>query len=347
MSGLYPFAPHYIEVGGRSAATGTSEGAGHRMHYVDEGQGDPVLMVHGNPSWSFLYRDLISELKSSHRVIAPDHIGCGRSDKPNDDHYDYTLSTRVADLGMLIDSLDLRAITLITHDWGGMIGMAWAVQHPDRIARLVVMNTAAFPLPTSKNLPASLALARTPGIGALLVRGANAFSRGAVRYCVTRRPMSKAVAAGYVEPYDSWAHRIAVHRFVQDIPLEENDRAYSVVKETADALVLLVDKPMLICWGLKDFVFGHQFLDEWVRRFPGAEVQRFEDCGHYILEDAGEDIIPLVRKFVDRPSENHADGRPGSHPDGRPGSHPDGQPDGQPGIHPSGHHETQATDSSV
>ncbi len=338
MSGLYPFAPHYIEVGGRSA-----RGVGSRLHYVDEGQGDAVLMVHGNPSWSFYYRDLISELSSSHRVIAPDHIGCGRSAKPNDAHYHYTLSTRVADLGTLIDSLELRAITLVVHDWGGMIGMAWAVQHPDRIARLVVMNTAAFPLPTGKTLPTALALARTPGVGALLVRGANAFSRGAVRYCVTRRPMSKAVAAGYVEPYDSWAHRIAVHRFVQDIPLEENDRAYSVVTETADALDLLVDKPMLICWGLKDFVFGHQFLDEWLRRFPGAEVQRFEDCGHYILEDAGEDIIPLLRKFVDGPSENHPDGRPGSHPEGRPGN----DPDGQPGSHADGHAETRATDSSA
>ena len=319
MSGLYPFTPHYIEIGGRSAATGASSDAGHRMHYVDEGQGDPVLMVHGNPSWSFYYRDLISALQASHRVIAPDHIGCGRSDKPNDDRYDYTLSTRVADLGTLIDSLDLHAITLVVHDWGGMIGMAWAVQHPDRIARLVVMNTAAFPLPLGKSLPASLALARAPGIGALLVRGANAFSRGAVRRCVTRRPMSQAVAAGYLEPYDSWAHRIAVHRFVQDIPLEEKDRAYPMVKETADALVHLVDKPMLICWGFRDFVFGHQFLDEWIRRFPGAEVHRFEDCGHYILEDAGEDIIPLVRTFVDGPSENH----------------------------PEGHPETQATDSST
>ena len=292
MSGLYPFAPHYVEVAGRSAGR-------HRMHYADEGQGTPVLMVHGNPSWSFFYRDLIEALKSSHRMIAPDHIGCGRSDKPNDDHYDYTLSTRVADLGTLVDSLDLRDITLVVHDWGGMIGMAWATQHADRIAKLVVMNTAAFPLPADKKLPASLALARTPGIGALLVRGANAFSRGAARYCVTRRPMSKAVAAGYLEPYDNWAHRIAVHRFVQDIPLAEDDRAYPVVRETADALVRLVDKPMLICWGLKDSVFGHQFLDEWIRRFPSAEIQRFEDCGHYVLEDAGEEIISLVCEFVD------------------------------------------------
>ena len=308
MSGLYPFSPHYIEVGGRSTATDTSEGAGHRMHYVDEGQGDPVLMVHGNPSWSFYYRDLIGALKSSHRVIAPDHIGCGRSDKPSDDHYDYTLSTRRADLGTLIDSLDLRAITLVVHDWGGMIGMAWAVQHPDRIARLVVMNTAAFPLPLGKSLPASLALARAPGIGALLVRGANAFSRGAVRHCVTRRPMSGAVAAGYLEPYDSWAHRIAVHRFVQDIPLEESDRAHPITRETGEALPRLAGKPMLICWGLKDFVFGREFLDEWIRRFPSANVHPFEDCGHYVLEDAGEEIIPLVRDFVCHRSGGDSDG---------------------------------------
>jgi len=316
VSELYPFAPHYIEVGRRAAhnpgpARGTGaaaqddpKGAGtawpgpHRMHYVDEGQGEPVLMVHGNPSWSFYYRDLIAELASTHRVIAPDHIGCGRSDKPNDDQYDYTLSSRLSDLGTLVDTLDLRDITLVVHDWGGMIGMAWAAQHADRIARLVVMNTAAFPLPVSKTFPTSLRLARTPWIGALLVRGANAFSRGAIRYCVTRRPMSKAVAAGYLEPYDSWSHRIAVHRFVQDIPLEESDRAYPIVQATGEALVHLADKPMLICWGLKDFVFDRHSLDEWVRRFPGAEVRRFEDCGHYILEDAGEEIIPLIREFL-------------------------------------------------
>lgn len=302
MSELYPFAPHYIEVRGRSAGH-------HRMHYVDEGEGDPVLMVHGNPSWSFFYRDLIGALKSSHRMIAPDHIGCGRSDKPNDDHYDYTLSTRVADLGTLIDSLDLRDITLVVHDWGGMIGMAWAAQHADRIAKLVIMNTAAFLLPSDKKLPASLALARTPGIGALFVRGANAFSRRAVRYCVTRRPMPEAVAAGYLEPYDNWAHRIAVHRFVQDIPRKENDGAYPIVRETAGTLGRLVDKPMLICWGLKDFVFRCEFLDEWIRRFPSADVRRFEDCGHYVLEDAGEEIIPLVCEFVDsaaRPTDRSA-----------------------------------------
>ena len=287
MSALFPFTPHYLDIDGQ------------RMHYVDEGEGEVVLMLHGNPSWSFLYRDLIRELKPDHRAVAPDHIGCGRSDKPDDGAYEYTLASRVADLSRLVEELDLRNITLVVHDWGGMIGMAWATEHADRVARLVVLNTAAFPLPPGKRFPAALALARVPGLGALLVRGANAFSRGAVRRCVTRRPMSDEVAAGYLEPYDSWAHRIAIHRFVQDIPLRPGDRAYEILQRTADELDRLVDIPLLICWGEMDFVFDGYFLDEWKRRFPAADVHRFPDCGHYVLEDAGEAIVPLVRRFLE------------------------------------------------
>ena len=287
MSALYPFAPHYLDIGG------------HRMHYVDEGEGEVVLMLHGNPSWSFLYRDLIGELRRDHRAVAPDHIGCGLSDKPGARAYDYTLASRVSDVSRLVEELDVRNVTLVVHDWGGMIGMAWATRHADRVARLVVLNTAAFPLPSGTRIPGALALARAPGLGALLVRGANAFSRGAVRRCVTRQPMSGEVAAGYLEPYDSWAHRIAVHRFVQDIPLAVGDRAYAIVQRTADELERLADIPLMICWGMQDFVFDRRFLDEWQRRFPSAEVHRFPDCGHYVLEDAGEEIVPLVRRFLE------------------------------------------------
>ena len=287
MNDLYPFAPHYHETDG------------HRLHYVDEGSGEVVLMVHGNPSWSFLYRDLIRELQEDHRTVALDHIGCGRSDKPGDDSYEYTLESRVADLDSLVEELDLRDITLIVHDWGGMIGMAWAVQNTKRISRLVVMNTAAFPLPATKRIPTSLRLARTPGLGALLVRGGNVFAKGSVYTCVTRAPMSKAVAAGYLEPYDSWANRVAVHRFVQDIPLNEGDRAWAIVRDTAASLERLKDLPMLLCWGMRDFVFDGEFLNEWTQRFPEAEVHRFPDCGHYVLEDASNEILPLVRGFIE------------------------------------------------
>lgn len=292
---LYPFEDRYLDRDGL------------RYHYVDEGEGQAVLAVHGNPTWSFYWRNLIKSLRPHYRVVAPDHIGCGRSDKPDADAYAYTMRSRVDDLTRLVDHLDLDELTLVVHDWGGAIGMAWAVENPDRVARIVVLNTAAFHLPDGKGFPGTLALARTPWLGDLLVRGANAFVRGANRFCVTRKRMDPEVAQGYLEPYRTWKDRIAVHRFVQDIPLREADPAFGLINETAAGLQALRNKPMMIGWGMKDFVFDHHFLAEWERRFPDAAVHRFEDCGHYVLEDATEEIVGLVGTFLtDNPIEVRA-----------------------------------------
>ena len=272
---------------------------GLRLHYLDEGQGEPVVMVHGNPTWSFYYRNLVEALAADYRAIAIDHIGCGFSDKPDDSRYAYTLESRVDDLETLLDHLELdRGITLVVHDWGGMIGLTYAARHPGRIARLVVLNTGAFPLPASKPFPWPLWICRDTRIGTWLVRAGNAFAAIAARVGCKRRPMNKNLRDAYVAPYDSWDHRIATLRFVQDIPLRPGDRAWTLVNETADRLHLLARVPMLIAWGLKDFVFDRHFLDEWTRRFPAAEVLRFEDGGHYILEDAGDEIIPRIRAFL-------------------------------------------------
>lgn len=272
---------------------------GLRLHYIDEGEGEPVVMLHGNPTWSFYYRNLIETLSGQYRTIALDHIGCGLSEKPDDSRYAYSLKNRVDDLEALLDHLEVdRGITLVVHDWGGMIGMAYAVRHPERIARLVVLNTGAFPLPSSKPFPWPLRICRNTALGEWLVRGGNAFARIAARVGCKRRPMPKDLRDAYTAPYDSWANRIATLRFVQDIPLRAGDRGYDLVLATADRLEQLADVPMLIAWGLKDFVFDRHFLDEWTRRFPKAEVHRFEDCGHYILEDARDEIIPLIQKFL-------------------------------------------------
>ena len=278
-------------------------GNGVKLHYLDEGSGDPVVMVHGNPTWSFYYRNLASRLAESgqYRVIVPDHVGCGRSDKPGDDQYDYTLASRVDDLDKLLDHLGVtQNITLVVHDWGGMIGLTYAVRHPERIARLVVLNTGAFPLPPSKWFPWPLWICRNTKVGAMLVRGGNAFAAIAARECCKRHPMGHDLRSAYTAPYDSWDHRIATLRFVQDIPLRAGDRGFDLIQSTADGLSQFQDRPMLIAWGLKDFVFDHHFLAEWVRRFPGAEVHRFKDCGHYILEDARDEVIPLVESFLQR-----------------------------------------------
>ncbi len=284
---LYPFQSRFFERDGI------------RMHYVDEGEGDPVVFVHGNPTWSFYFRVLIDALRDRYRCIAPDHVGCGLSDKPGEDVYEYTLGRRVEDLDALLESLDLgERITLVVHDWGGMIGTTWASRHADRIKRIVVLNTAAFHLPSSKPFPWQLWFARTR-VGAALVRGVGAFSRAAVNVCTTR-PLAPEVRQAYLAPYDSWDHRLAVLRFVQDIPLRQGDRAWDIVSEVETGLERFRKVPMLICWGLRDFVFDVHFLDEWRRRFPEAEVHAWADAGHFVLEDRPEDVVDRVEKFLER-----------------------------------------------
>jgi len=269
------------------------------MHYLDEGAGPPVVMVHGNPTWSFYYRDLVRALRGAYRVIVPDHIGCGRSDKPGDASYSYTLARRADDLEALLDHLGIvKDITLVLHDWGGMIGMVYATRHPERIRRLVILNTGAFHLPKTKPFPWSLWFCRNRLLGPLLVRGGNAFCRAAVRMCVARRPLPPGVRAAYLAPYDSWANRIAVLRFVQDIPLRPGDPSYNLVTQVQDGLAKLRGVPMLICWGDRDFVFDQHFLAEWTKRFPEADLHRFADAGHYVLEDAGEEIVPLIQEWL-------------------------------------------------
>jgi haloalkane dehalogenase len=285
----YPFIGKYLDLDGL------------KYHYLDEGSGPPVVMVHGNPSWSFYYRNLVKALSKDHRCIVPDHIGCGFSDKPGDDCYDYTLSRRIDDLERLIETLDLKEkVTLVVHDWGGMIGMSWAVRHPDKVARLVILNTAAFPLPKAKRFPLGLRICRDSFIGALLVRGFNAFARGAASVGCKMNPMSRELKKLYCLPYDSWKNRIATLRFVQDIPLKPGDRGYDLISNTAAGLEQFRHLPMLILWGKKDFVFDRRFLDEWRKRFPGAEIHSWGTGGHYILEDLKDEVIPLITEFLGR-----------------------------------------------
>ena len=282
-----PFQRNYIERNG------------HQYHYVNEGQGSPVVMVHGNPSWSFYYRNLVKALSKNHQCIVPDHIGCGLSDKPSDEGYDYTLTQRIDDLEALLDHLAVSEdITLVVHDWGGMIGLGYAARYPERIKRLVILNTGAFHLPKDKSFPFALWLGRNTALGTILVRGFNAFSAIASYIGVKRQPMSHAIRQAYVAPFNSWQNRISTLRFIQDIPLKPHHRNYALVSDIANSLGHYDKLPVLICWGLKDFVFDKHFLAEWQQRFPLAQVHTFIDCGHYILEDASDEIIPLISDFL-------------------------------------------------
>ncbi|MCJ0826200.1 alpha/beta fold hydrolase [Luteimonas sp. 50] len=303
----YPFQPRRIEVR-----------PGIAMSYLDEGprDGEVVVMLHGNPSWSYHWRHLVlglcdPALDRHYRCIVPDHVGMGLSDKPDDGggvrpptdpaaaRYDYTLQSRVDDLAALLGQLGITGpVTLAVHDWGGMVGFGWALSHLPQVQRLVVLNTAAFPLPAGKPMPWQLSLGRDSRLGGWAIRRFNLFARGAA-WLGTRRSLPAAVRRAYCAPYQGWDEAISTLRFMQDIPLRAGDRAWPLVAETGRRLAELADRPAFIGWGLRDFVFDRHFLDGFRRALPGAEVHAFEDAGHYVLEDKHEVLVPAIRRFLD------------------------------------------------
>jgi len=269
---------------------------GHRYHYVDEGQGEVLLLVHGNPTWSFYWRNLIQALRPNYRVIAIDHIGCGLSDKPRD--YPYRLAQHIDNLTQLVTRLDLQNVTLLAHDWGGAIGVGAALADERRFARFVLFNTAAF---RSTRMPWRIRLCRTPIVGRWAVQRLNAFARAALRMAVCHHErMTPAVRAGLLAPYDSWQHREAIYRFVADIPLSPEHPSYRTLLGIEERLDRLKDQPWMFVWGMQDWCFTPHFLERFLTLFPHAEVHRLTDAGHYVVEDAHERIVPILNGFLQK-----------------------------------------------
>lgn len=276
----YPFDSKWAEVDGQV------------MHYVDEGTGPVLLMVHGNPTWSFAWRHLIKELSSEYRVIAVDHLGCGFSAKPQSDVY--ALDNHISRLVGLIECLDLTDITLFAHDWGGGIGMGAAGRLPDRFGRFVLMNTAAF---RSQRIPLRIAACRIPLLGTLGMQGMNLFSVAALKMA-SERPLSDSAKRGLIAPYNNWANRRAVREFVHDIPLKPSHRSYQTLKAVEDGLAQFRKCPMLLIWGMKDWCFSPHFYEEFCQRFPDAVRHPIADAGHYVFEDAQDELLQASRKFL-------------------------------------------------
>lgn len=279
---LYPFSSHTLALPEA------------QMHYVDEGSGEPMLMVHGNPTWSFYWRNIITQFCDTHRMVAVDHIGCGLSDKPQ--QYTYRLQQHIDNLVALIDHLDLSGINLLVHDWGGAIGLGAALARPERFARLVLFNTAAFPPPYC---PLRIRACRIPMFGPWMVRTFNAFARPALTMA-TEKPerFTPDVCAGYIAPYDNYANRIATARFVQDIPLSQSHPTYAVLKQIEQQLPTLSHLPIQLIWGGQDWCFRLECLERFQTIWPSARATIFNDAGHYVVEDASERIEPILRDFL-------------------------------------------------
>lgn len=280
----YPFTPRRFR---------TPDGA--EMSYLDEGprRDEAVLMLHGNPTWSYYYRHLVRALAPGIRCIVPDHVGMGLSAKPAGRAY--TLETRIADVAALVAELGLSRIHLVVHDWGGAIGFGLAGGMSERIGRLAIMNTAAF---RSDRIPARIALCKLAGLGPLLVRGGNGFAWPATWMAMHRRRLSADEKRGYLWPYDSWANRVAVSAFVQDIPMSSAHPTWRTLEVVEAGLAQFRDHEAMIVWGGQDFCFNDSFLARWREFLPGAAVHRLADAGHYVLDDARDEVVPRLKSFL-------------------------------------------------
>jgi haloalkane dehalogenase len=218
-------------------------------------------------------------------------MGCGLSDKPQD--YEYSLETHIQNAYQLIKFLDLKKIILIVHDWGGAIGFGLVTRYPELFEKIVILNTAAYP---SEHIPQRINLLRQGKFGEWLTRKLNLFAWPAT-FMTTQKKLPQMIKQGYLLPYDSWNNRIAVARFVQDIPMEKDHRTYELLSGI-EAKLKDLPQPKLILWGGKDFCFNKHFFEKWVEIYPEASAHWYANAGHYILEDALDEVSSEIWNFI-------------------------------------------------
>jgi haloalkane dehalogenase len=273
---LFPFQSRY---------TTLSNGA--RIHYVDEGKGPLLLLLHGNPTWSFLYRHLIADLRHRFRVVVPDYPGFGLSSVPRG--YGFTAAEQAATLVKFVEQLDLRDMTLMLQDWGGPIGFSIAQKHPDRVAGFIIGNTWAWPLErTGHKLFSTL-------MGGLGGRFAAWSFNGVVRFFMSKgvkRRLTGAETAMYLAPFADRCSRTPTHVF----PAQLWD-AHSFLKEVYLGLESLSDRPALIVWGMQDFAFQTSERVRFERVFSHHQTLLLENAGHFIQEDAPGEIATAIRDW--------------------------------------------------
>ncbi|NDJ55337.1 MAG: alpha/beta fold hydrolase, partial [Chloroflexi bacterium] len=262
-----------------------------RMHYVDEGDGETIMMLHGTPMWSFLYRHLISGLSDQYRVVAPAHLGFGLSDKPQ--NYSYRPEQQARNIAAFIRQLNLQDITLVVHDFGGPIGLSYALDHPENIRRLVIFNTWLWPLQDDPQMAVVGRLLSSPLGRWLFLRfnfEVNVITPSAFG---DRAKLTRAVHDQYREPLRDPMARQAVWVYAREL-LGSRDW-YKSLWERRD---VLQDIPKLILWGKKDPVLRPTYLDHWLAAFPNAQKVTYPDTGHYVQEEQGPALVPTIRQFL-------------------------------------------------
>ena len=273
----FAFAPHYVEQ------------AGLRMHYLDEGEGDPVLCLHGEPTWSFLYRKMIPGLAAAARVIAPDYFGFGRSDKPEDAGW-YTFDRHCASIRRLVEQLDLRRVTVVVQDWGGPIGLRLAVEQPERVVRLVILNTGL-----GGGRPPSEAWLRFREV----VRAAGGdFQAGRLIRTAAVRGLADDVVAAYDAPFPTAESKAGALAFPEQVPTEPEHPNTAPLMAIREALASW-ENPVLVLFGDSDPIFRPEVADAIARWIPGAlPAELVPNAGHFVQEDAGEEVAARIVEFL-------------------------------------------------
>ena len=280
---LYPFESKFF-----------ATSSGHQMHFVDEGEGEPLVFVHGNPAWSFEFRYPIRALRSEFRCVAPDHIGFGLSSRSarREDHHPESHAHRFAEF---LEHLDLRDITLFMTDWGGPIGLDFARKHPERIKRLVIANTWCWPVGDEFHFKIFSFLMST-WIGQYLIRHHNLFVNKVMPNAVADPSvLTPEIMAHYRNAQPSPAARAANAALPGHI-VGASDWLGSIWDDRA----AFADKPALILWGLKDVAFRRKELDRWRSALSDVEEHVFGDCGHMLAEEAPDRLVPIMRAFMGR-----------------------------------------------
>lgn len=277
----YAFEPHYLDL------EGDLEGL--RMHYVDEGEGDPILLLHGEPTWAYLYRKMIPSLAEGARVIAPDLVGFGRSDKPvNRDWYSYR--RHVDSVEQLVTQLGLGSITVVVQDWGGPIGLRVATTNRDRFTHLVILNTGLFrPGP---NWPSEGFMKwrnfaeRNPDLPV-----------GFVMQGATTSSLPDDVIAAYEAPFPTPESKAGAAAFPLLVPLREDDPGAAEMAQVGDALAVW-DRPVLVAFSDQDPVFPQRAGEKLAAKIPGAIFVPIEGASHFLQEDKGEEIAQTIREWL-------------------------------------------------
>lgn len=275
----YPFSSNYFQ---------TELG---RMHYIDEGSGEPIVFIHGNPSWSFQFRNVIKELSGTYRCIAPDMIGFGLSDKPHD--WSYLPKEQAKLIDEFLQSLDLKSITMVVGDWGGPIGLSYAVHHPERMKNLVITNTWMWSV---KDDWYYQAFSKIVGgsIGKFLIDKRNFFAKDIVKMASGIKP-SKEVHMHYLKPLEKKKERKGSWIFPKNVV-----DSWEWLSELWEKRDRLKRNRVALVWGMKDIAFREKQLKKWITLFPDAEVHRFKDAGHFIAEERPDRLSGIIIELMGR-----------------------------------------------